>query len=50
MRDRLSGYCLFHEIISWKLRMFVPIDTGGVGVLSKAPERYPVARIAERAA
>ena len=31
MRDRLSAYDLFHEIISWKLRMFVPIDTGGVG-------------------
>jgi ParB-like nuclease domain len=50
MRDRLSAYGLFHEIISWKLRMFVPIDTGGVGLLSKVLERYPVARIAERAA
>jgi hypothetical protein len=50
MRDRLSAYGLFHEIISWKLRMFVPIDTGGVGVLSKVLERYPVARIAKRAA
>jgi hypothetical protein len=49
MRDRLSAYGLFHEIISWKLRMFVPIDTGGVGLLSKVLERYPVARIAERA-
>jgi hypothetical protein len=29
MRDRLSAYDLFHEIISSKLRMFVPIDTGG---------------------
>ena len=50
MRDRLSAYGLFHEIISWKLRMFVPIDTGGVGLLSKVLERYPVARIVERAA
>ena len=49
MRDRLSAYGLFHEIISWKLRMFVPIDTGGVGLLSTVLERYPVARIAERA-
>ncbi len=24
MRDRLKAYGLFHEIISWKLRMFVP--------------------------
>ena len=25
MRDRLRTYGLFGEIISWKLRMFVPI-------------------------
>ena len=50
IRDRLRTYGLFGEIISWKLRMFVPIDTGGVGLLSKVLERYPVARIAERAA
>ena len=26
MRDRLRAYGLFREIISWKLRMFVPTD------------------------
>ena len=31
MRDRLKAYGLFHEIISWKLRMFVPTDASGVG-------------------
>jgi predicted RNA methylase len=50
MRDRLSAYGLFHEIISWKLRMFVPTDTSGPAILAKIMERYPVARIAERAA
>ncbi|MBX9774820.1 MAG: strawberry notch family protein, partial [Xanthobacteraceae bacterium] len=50
MRDRLSAYGLFHEIISWKLRMFVPTDTAGGDVLAKVLERYPVARISERAA
>ena len=49
MRDRLSAYGLFHEIISWKLRMFVPADAAGAGVLTKVLERYPVARISERA-
>ena len=49
MRDRLSAYGLFHEIISWKLRMFVPIDTAASAVLAKVLERYPVARIVERA-
>ncbi|MGD9631928.1 MULTISPECIES: strawberry notch-like NTP hydrolase domain-containing protein [unclassified Afipia] len=50
MRDRLRAYGLFHEIISWKLRLFVPIDAGGVAVLAKVLERYPVTRVAERAA
>ena len=49
MRDRLSAYGLFHEIISWKLRMFIPTDTGGISVLAKVLERYPVERVAERA-
>jgi protein strawberry notch len=47
-RDRLKAYGLFHEIISWKLRMFVPTDANGVGVLSKVLEHYPVERVAER--
>jgi len=50
MRDRLSAYGLFHEIISWKLRMFVPADTSGPAILARVMERYPVERIAERAA
>ena len=50
MRDRLRAYGLFAEIISWKLRMFVPTDTRGVEVLSKVFERYPVQRIGEREA
>jgi hypothetical protein len=50
MRDRLSAYGLFGELISWKLRMFVPTDQSGVGVLAKVIERYPVRRIGEREA
>ena len=50
MRDRLRAYGLFGEIISWKLRMFVPTDTTGVGVLAKVLERYPLERIGEREA
>jgi hypothetical protein len=50
MRERLSAYGLFHEIISWKLRMFVPTDGAGIDVLRKVLERYPVARVSERAA
>ena len=50
MRERLSAYGLFHEIISWKLRMFVPVDANGPIVLVKLLERWPVERIGEREA
>lgn len=50
MRDRLRAYGLFHEIISWKLRMFVPTDANGAGVLAKLLERYPIERVSEREA
>ncbi|HEX5999824.1 MAG TPA: methylase, partial [Hyphomicrobiaceae bacterium] len=48
MRDRLTAYGLFHEIIAWKLRMFVPADARGAEVLARLIERYPLQRIAER--
>ncbi|MFT6669549.1 MAG: hypothetical protein ACJAVZ_001004, partial [Afipia broomeae] len=50
MRDRLRAYGLFSEIISWKLRFFVPIDATGPAILAKIVERYPIARVADRAA
>jgi hypothetical protein len=50
MRDRLRAYGLFGEIISWKLRMFVPTDASGIEVLSRVLDTYPVARVSEREA
>ncbi len=50
MRDPLRACGLFAEIISWKLRMFVPSDASGVEVLAKVLDRYPIERIAEREA
>jgi hypothetical protein len=50
MRDRLRAYGLFGEIISWKLRMFVPTGANGVDVLAKVFECYPVERVGEREA
>jgi hypothetical protein len=50
MRDRLKAYGLFHEIISWKLRIFVPTDASGAEVLAKVLDRYPVERVGEREA
>ena len=49
MRDRLRAYGLFSEIISWKLRFFVPVDATGSAILAKVLERYPIVRIADRA-
>ena len=50
MRERLRAYGLFTEIISWKLRFFVPVDAPGVAVLAKLLGTYPVERIGEREA
>ncbi|QIG78571.1 strawberry notch-like NTP hydrolase domain-containing protein [Stakelama tenebrarum] len=50
MRERLTAYGLFHEIISWTLRMFVPVDANGVAVLERLMKRWPLARIADRTA
>ncbi|MGR7995801.1 strawberry notch-like NTP hydrolase domain-containing protein [Xanthobacter sp. ZOL 2024] len=50
MRERLTAYGLFHEIISWKLRMFVPTDAQGPAVLARVLHRYPIERVGEREA
>ena len=50
MRERLTTYGLFHEIISWKLRMFVPADAAGVAVLERVLGRFPIERVSEREA
>ncbi|MEP7457606.1 strawberry notch family protein [Phyllobacterium sp. SB3] len=50
MRERLTAYGLFHEIISWKLRMFVPTDAAGPAVLGRLLDRFPVHRVGEKEA
>jgi hypothetical protein len=50
MRERLGAYGLFSEIISSKLRFFVPVDATGSVVLAKVLEHYPVVRVTNRAA
>jgi hypothetical protein len=50
MRDRLKSFGLFTEIISWKLRFFVPADADGVHVLGRLFAAYPVTRISDREA
>ena len=50
MRDRLRTYGLFSEIISWKLRFFVPVGTSGPEIIGKLLDRFPIERISERGA
>ena len=49
VRERLVAYGLFHEIIQWKLRMFVPTDESGPAILEKLISKYPIERIADKA-
>jgi hypothetical protein len=46
--DRLKALGLISEIVSWKLRLFVPTGADGAAVLARLMERYPLRRVAER--
>ncbi|SEF02179.1 C-terminal domain on Strawberry notch homologue [Rhizobiales bacterium GAS188] len=50
MVERLKAIGLIAEIISWKLRLFVPTGTQGPAILAGVLERYPIVRIADKAA
>ena len=50
MVDRLKAMGLISEIIAWKLRLFVPTGAAGPSILAGLTERYPIVRIADRAA
>jgi len=41
-KDRLKADGLFSEIISWKLRLFCPVDASGIAVLDRLLARFPV--------
>jgi predicted RNA methylase len=48
MVDRLKAMGLMSEIMSWKLRLFVPIGAEGPAILARLMERHPLVRIADR--
>ena len=50
MIERLKAVGLISEIISWKLRLFVPTSASGPAILGKVMERYPLVRLAQKAA
>jgi hypothetical protein len=41
---------LISEIISWRLRLFVPIGASGPAILGAILDRHALRRVAERAA
>jgi hypothetical protein len=50
MVERLKATGVVSEIISWKLRLFVPIGTSGPTILAGLMERHPLVRIRDKAA
>jgi hypothetical protein len=50
MVERLKAIGLISEIISWKLRLFVPTGASGPAILAKLMERRPLVRITDKAA
>lgn len=50
MVDRLKATGLISEIITWKLRLFVPTGAEGPSILASLIERHPIVRIADRVA
>jgi predicted RNA methylase len=50
MIDRLKAMGLFSEIITWKLRLFVPTGAAGATILGALMDRFPLVEIADRTA
>jgi predicted RNA methylase len=50
MVDRLKAMGLVSEIVSWRLRLFVPTGAGGAPILATLLDRYPLLRAATRTA
>lgn len=48
MVDALKARGLFSEIVSWKLRLFVPVGHSGKSIFESLAERWPLTEIADR--
>lgn len=46
--ERLKSMGLISEIVSWKLRLYIPTGAVGVDVLAKLLERFPIQRVTAR--
>jgi hypothetical protein len=50
MVERLKAMGLVMEIISWRLRLFIPTGANGPAILDVVLARHPLTRISDRAA
>jgi hypothetical protein len=50
MVDRLKAMGLMSEIIAWRLRLFIPVGANGPAILGAVLDRFPLARVVDRAA
>jgi len=50
MVERLKTMGLVSEIISWRLRLFIPVSEQGPSILAAILERHPIVRSVDRAA
>lgn len=48
MVDALKARGLFGEIISWKLRLFLPVGESGKAIFESLTDRWPLTEIADR--
>ena len=48
--ERLKATGLISEIISWRLRLFLPTGAAGPTILAHLMERHPLVRVADKAA
>lgn len=48
--ERLKALGLMSEIVSWKLRLFIPTSGDGPGILGRLLERFPCQRVEARTA
>jgi hypothetical protein len=48
--ERLKAMGLISEIVSWKLRLYVPTGAVGADVLGRLLDRFPIERVTPRKA
>lgn len=46
--ERLKAFGLISEIVSWKLRLYVPTGAGGQAVLGRLLDRFPIEKVVSR--